>query len=170
MFGRMTLMAALVGLALPTAPAARPLDGLLDGFDNACRFSDMLTALLQSSYAFARKEGAVSIPAGYEGAFGPPSVQPEDEYLRITLPVIDGTWRGVPVRELEIYITPLASGFSYQAVVFPAEALKAAEAAFKARGAAAQKKLSAQDEAGFGWDTGFAVIDGVPRYQCDLST
>ncbi len=51
-----------------------------------------------------------------------------------------------------------------------AVALKAAEAAFRERGLAANKKLEQQDETGFGWDTGFAVTDGVPRYQCDLST
>ena len=81
-----------------------------------------------------------------------------------------GTWRGVPVKEIEVYITELASGFSYQAIVFPADALKAAEAAFRERGLAAKKKLEKQDETGFGWDIGFAVTDGVPRYQCDLST
>lgn len=170
MIGRMTLMAALIGLALPAAVAARPLDPLLDGFDDACDYGDALAALLQSSYAFARKEGTIALPAGYEAMFGKPTVKPQDEYLRITLPVVDGTWRGVPVKEIEVYITELESGFNYHAVIFPTEALKAAEAAFEERGDAALKKLQAQDEGGFGWDTGFAITDGVPRYQCDLST
>ncbi|ANH03202.1 hypothetical protein [Shinella sp. HZN7] len=170
MIGRMAMMAALVGLALPAAAGARPLDDLLQGFDNACDYSDALAGLLQSSYAFARKEGTIAIPAGYEAVFGPPSVRPQDEYLHIVLPVTGGTWRGVPVKEIEVYITALASGFSYHAVIFPADALEAAEAAFRERGLAAQEKLAKQDETGFGWDTGFAVTDGVPRYQCDLST
>ena len=170
MIGRTAMMAAMIGLALPAAASAQPLDDLLKGFDDACDYSDALADLLQSSYAFARKEGAIAIPAGYEAVFGQPTVRPQDEYLHIVLPVTDGTWRGVPVREIEIYITALASGFSYQAVIFPADALKAAEAAFSQRGLAAKKKLEKQDETGFGWDTGFAVTDGVPRYQCDLST
>ena len=170
MIGRMTMMAALVGLALPAAADARPLDDLLQGFDDACDYSDALAGLLQSSYAFARKEGAIAIPAGYEAVFGPPSVRPQDEYLHIVLPVTGGTWRGVPVKEIEVYITALASGFSYQAIIFPPDALEAAEAAFRERGLAAQEKLAKHDETGFGWDTGFAVTDGVPRYQCDLST
>ncbi|MGQ3212707.1 MAG: hypothetical protein ACT6U0_06650 [Shinella sp.] len=170
MIGKLILMAAFMGLALPAAAAARPLDPLLEGFDDACAYSDALASLLQSSYAFARKEGTLSIPAGYEALFGPPSVKPENEYLKVTLPVVDGTWRGVPVKEIEVYITELESGFNYHAVLFQPEALKAAEATFKARGIAAKKKLSAQDDSGFGWDTGFAIIDGAPRYQCDLST
>ena len=168
MIGRVTVI--LLGLMLPTAAFAKPLDPLLDGFDDACDYSDALGALLQSSYAFAHKEGEIALPAGYEAVFGPPTVKPDNEYLQVTLPVVDGTWRGVPVKEIEIYITELASGFSYQAVIFPTEALKEAEAAFKERGDAAQKKLAAQDDSGFGWDTGFAVIEGAPRYQCDLST
>lgn len=170
MIGRMAMMAALVGLALPAAAGARPLDDLLQGFDDACDYSDALAGLLQSSYTFARKEGAIAIPAGYEAVFGPPFVRPQDEYLHIVLPVTGGTWRGVPVKEIEVYITALASGFSYHAVIFPADALEAAETAFRERGLAAQEKLAKQDETGFGWDTGFAVTDGVPRYQCDLST
>lgn len=170
MIGRVTLAAALIGLALSAAAGARPLDDLLQGFDDACDYSDALADLLQSSYAFARKEGAIAIPAGYEAVFGPPTVRPQDEYLHIVLPVTGGTWRGVPLKEIEVYITELASGFSYQAVVFSTDALKAAEAAFRERGLAAKRKLEKQDETGFGWDTGFAVTDGVPRYQCDLST
>jgi hypothetical protein len=170
MIGRVFLITTFMGLAFPAAAAARPLDPLLEGFDDACAYSDALAALLQSSYAFARKEGTLSIPAGYEAMFGPPSVKPENEYLQVTLPVVDGTWRGVPVKEIEVYITELESGFIYHAVLFQPDALKAAEAAFKQRGIAAQKKLAAQDDSGFGWDTGFAIIDGAPRYQCDLST
>jgi hypothetical protein len=170
MIGRLTLMAAFLGLALPAAAAPQPLDPLLEGFDDACAYSDALAALLQSSYAFARKEGPLSLPSGYEAVFGAPIVTPENEYLKVTLPVVDSTWRGVPVKEIEVYITALASGFNYHAVLFQPDALTAAEAAFKERGVAAQKKLSAQDDTGFGWDTGFALIDGAPRYQCDLST
>jgi hypothetical protein len=170
MIGRMILTAALIGLALPAAAAAKPLDPLLQGFDDACAYSDALAALLQSSYAFARKEGTIVLPTGYEAAFGQPTVTPQDESLRIILPVVDGTWRDVPVKEIEVYITELESGLNYHAIVFPTDALKAAEAAFKARGVAAQKKLTAQDEGGFGWETGFDVTDGVPRYQCNLST
>ena len=168
MFGKAILTAALIGLALPVA--AQPLDPLLEGFDDACNYTDALGELLQSSYAFARKEGAVAIPKGYEAAFGAPTVVPLDEYLHITLPVVDGTWRGVPVKEIEVYITALESGFSSHTVVFQTTALKDAEAAFKARGAAAQKKLTGQDESGFGWQTGFAVRNGAPRFECDLST
>ena len=170
MIGRVTMVATLIALALPATAGARSLDDLLLGFDDACDYSDALADLLQSSYAFARKEGAIVLPAGYETVFGPPSVRLQDEYLHIVLPVTGGTWRGVPVKEIEVYITELASGFSYQAVVFPADARKAAEAAFHERGRAAKKKLEKQDETGFGWDTGFAVTEGVPRYQCDLST
>nr|WP_298104534.1 hypothetical protein [uncultured Shinella sp.] len=168
MRGRTSLVAAFLGLALPAA--AQPLDPLLQGFDDACNYTDALGDMLQSSYAFARKEGSVAIPGGYEAAFGKPTVTPHDEYLHITLPVVDGTWRGVPVKEIEVYITELESGFSSHTVVFETSALKQAEAAFKARGAAAQKKLAKQDDSGFGWQTGFAVRDGVPRYECDLST
>ncbi len=169
MIGRTIGLAALLGLA--AAPAiAMPLDPLLEGFDDACAYTDALGALLQSSYAFARKEGSVVIPAGYEAAFGTPTVAPVEDYLHITLPVTDGTWRGVPVKQIDAYITPLESGLSSHAVVFPADALKSAEAAFRARGLAAQKKLAAQDESGFGWTTGFAVTNGAPSYQCDLST
>jgi len=168
MHGRTILMSALVGLALPAA--AQPLDPLLEGFDDACNYTEAFGGLLQSSYAFARKEGSVAIPKGYEAAFGQPAVTKEEDYLHITLPVIDGTWRDVPVKEIEVYITELESGFSSHTVVFEISGLKQAEAAFKARGAAAQKKLTKQDDSGFGWQTGFAVRDGVPRYECDLST
>lgn len=168
MIGRVTVI--LLGLMLPTAALAKPLDPLLDGFDDACAYSDALATLLQSSYAFARKEGEIALPAGYEAVFGPPTVKPDNEYLQVTLPVVDGTWRGVPVKEVEVYITALASGFAYHAVIFPTDAVGQAEAAFKERGIAAQKRLAAQDDSGFGWDTGFAVIEGAPRYQCDLST
>ena len=168
MCGRATLVAVFLGLALPAA--AQPLDPLLDGFDDACNYADALGGLLQSSYAFARKEGSIEIPRGYEAAFGKPTVAKEEDYLHITLPVIAGTWRDVPVKEIEVYITELESGFSSHTVVFETAALKQAEAAFKARGAAAQKKLTKQDDSGFGWQTGFAVHDGVPRYECDLST
>lgn len=169
MTGRMTMFAIAFGLT--TSPVlAAPLDPLLEGFDDACQYSDGLAALLQSSYAFARKEGPIAIPAGYEAVFGQPTVAPVDEYLHITLPVTDGTWRGVPVKEIEVFITELESGFSSHAVIFPADATNAAEMTFKARGEVAQKKLAAQDEADFGWQTGFSVIDGVPRYMCDLST
>lgn len=168
MHGRATLVAAFLGLALPAA--AQPLDPLLEGFDDACNYTDALGGLLQSSYAFARKEGAIEIPRGYEAAFGKPAVVKEEDYLHITLPVVDGTWRDVPVKEIEVYITELESGFSSHTVVFETAALKQAEAAFKARGTAAQKKLTKQDDSGFGWQTGFAVRDGAPRYECDLST
>ena len=170
MRGRFFTVFALIGLTLPAAAAPRSLDALFKGFDDACDYSEPLGTLLQSSYAFARKEGSLSVPSGYEGVFGPPRVKPDKEYLQITLPVVDGTWRGVPVKEIEVYITELESGFTYHAVVFQPDALKAAEAAFKARGIAAKKKLTKMDDSGFGWDTGFAVIDGGPRYQCDLST
>ncbi|MBO9631303.1 MAG: hypothetical protein J7516_18020 [Shinella sp.] len=166
--GRTTLVAAFLGLALPAA--AQPLDPLLEGFDDACNYTDSLGGLLQSSYAFARKEGSVEIPRGYEAAFGKPAVVKEEDYLHITLHVVDGTWRDVPVKEIEVYITELESGFSSHTVVFETSALKQAETTFKARGAAAQKKLTKQDDSGFGWQTGFAVRDGVPRYECDLST
>jgi len=168
MRGRTILVAAFLGLALPAS--AQPLDPLLEGFDDACDYTDALGGLLQSSYAFARKEGSVDIPRAYEAAFGKPAVVKEEDYLHITLPVIDGTWRDVPVKEIEVYITELESGFSAHTVVFETAALKQAEAAFQARGAAAQKKLTKQDDSGFGWQTGFAVRDGVPRYECDLST
>lgn len=170
MIGRMTLLAGLAGLLLPVSGAAKPLDPLLEGFDDACQYTEALSSLLQSSYAFARREGTLAIPAGYETVFGPATVRPQDEYLQVTLPVADGTWRGVPVAAIEVYITALASGFTYHAVLFEKDALKAAETAFSARGIAAKKKLTAEDDSGFGWDTGFAVIDGLPRYQCDLST
>lgn len=169
MVGKATMIAALFGLvATPALPM--PLDPLLEGFDDGCSYTDVLATLLQSSYAFARKEGQVEIPAGYEAAFGKPTVTREEDTLHITLPVTNGTWRGVPVKEIEAYITELESGLSPHAVVFPVEALKAAETAFKERGIAAQKKLTAQDENGFGWETGFTVTDGAPRYGCDLST
>lgn len=169
MIGRATAFAALFGLAA-TPVLSRPLDPLLEGFDEACAYTDALGALLQSSYAFARKEGKVEIPAGYEASFGTPSVKPVEDYLQITLPVLDGTWRGVPIKEIEAFITPLESGFSSHAIVFPTEALEDAQAAFKDRGIAAQKELTATDENDFGWQTGFIVTDGVPRYECDLST
>lgn len=170
MIGRMAFLVGLAGLLLPVSGAAKPLDPLLEGFDDACRYTEALGALLQSSYAFARQEGTLSIPAGYETVFGTATVRPQDEYLQITLPVTDGTWRGVPVAAIEVFITALASGFTYHAVLFEKDAQKEAETAFSARGLAAKKKLTAEDDSGFGWDTGFAVIDGVPRYQCDLST
>lgn len=170
MRGKTAVIVAFVGLALPVAAVAQPLDPLLAGFDDACNYTDALGELLQSTYAFARKQGTVTIPEGYESAFGKPAVQPVDEYLHITLPVLDGTWRNVPVKEIEVYITELESGFSSHTVVFATNALKQAEATFKERGAAAQKKLARQDEAEFGWQTGFAVRDGAPRYECDLST
>lgn len=169
MTGRLSMLALAFGLMASPALAA-PLDPLLEGFDDACDYSDGLATLLQSSYAFARKEGDIIIPAGYETVFGPPTVAPVDEYLHITLPVSGGTWRGVPVQEIEVFITALESGFSSHAVIFPAGAVKQAEETFKARGEAAQTKLTAQDESGLGWQTGFSVIDGVPRYMCDLST
>lgn len=168
MHGKTILVAAFLSLALPAV--AQPLDPLLEGFDDACNYTDALGGLLQSSYAFARKEGSVEIPEEYEAAFGKPAVVKEEDYLHITLPVVDGTWRDVPVKEIEVYITELESGFSSHTVVFETSALKQAETAFKARGAAAQKKLTKQDDSGFGWRTGFAVRDGVPRYECDLST
>lgn len=170
MIGWMTLLVGLAGLLLPGPGAAKPLDPLLEGFDDACRYTEALSSLLQSSYAFARREGTLAIPAGYETVFGTATVRPQDEYLQITLPVKDGTWRDVPVTAIEVYITALASGFTYHAVLFEKNALKAAETAFSARGIAAKTKLTAEDDGGFGWDTGFAVIDGAPRYQCDLST
>ena len=170
MIGRMTVMAVVLGMALPAAVRAEPLDPLLEGFDDACAYSDALAALLQSSYAFARKQGTLSVPTGYDAVFGRPSVKQDKEYLQVTLPVVNGTWRGVPITEIEVYLTELESGVNYHAVIFPKDALEAAEAAFKERGVAAQKKLSARDESGFGWDTGFAVTDGVPRYECNLST
>lgn len=169
MAGRLSMLAIACGLVASPALAA-PLDPLLEGFDDACDYSDGLAALLQSSYAFARKEGDIAIPAGYETVFGQPTVAPVDEYLHIALPVNDGTWRGVPVQEIEVFITALESGFSSHAVIFPAGAVKHAEETFKARGESAQTKLTAQDEADLGWQTGFSVVDGVPRYMCDLST
>ena len=170
MRGKTTLIATLIGLTLPTAAAAQPLDPLLEGFDDACHYTDAFGALLQSSYAFARKEGPIALPKGYEAAFGKPVVKREDDYLHISLPVLNGTWRGVPVKEIEAYITELESGFSTHAVVFETGALKKAEAAFKERGTVAQKKLARQDETEFGWQTGFAVRDDAPRFECDLST
>jgi hypothetical protein len=170
MRGRFFTVLALIGLTLPAAAAPRSLDALFKGFDNACDYSEALDTLLQSSYAFARKEGSLSVPAGYEGVFGPPRVKPDRDYLEITLPVVDGTWRGVPVKEIEVYITKLESGFASHAVIFQPDALKAAQTAFKARGIAAKKKLTKMDVSDFGWDTGFAIVDGWPRYQCDLST
>ena len=169
MIGKATMIAVLFGL-VATPALSTPLDPLLQGFDDGCSYTDALATLLQSSYAFARKEGQVEIPAGYEAVFGQPTVKREEDTLHIVLPVTNGTWRGVAVKEIEAYITELESGLIPHAVVFPAEALKEAEAAFKDRGLAAQKKLSAQDENGFGWETGFTVTDGVPRYGCDLST
>ncbi len=169
MAGRLSMLAIACGLVASPALAAS-LDPLLEGFEDACDYSDGLAALLQSSYAFARTEGDIAIPAGYETVFGQPTVAPVDEYLHVTLPVSDGTWRGVPVQEIEVFITALESGFSSHAVIFPAGAVKQAEETFKARGESAQTKLTAQDKADLGWQTGFSVVDGVPRYMCDLST
>lgn len=170
MIGKIALTAALLGLALPAAAADRSLDTLFKGLDDACQYTDPFGNMFQSIYAFARKEGQLTRPKGYEDVFGEPSIKPVDEYLHITMPVIGGTWRGVPVKEIEILITPLESGLSAHAIIFETKALKKAEAAFKKRGLAAQKKLARQDDGGFGWQTGFFVRDGVPRYECDLST
>lgn len=169
MIGKAIAMAALFGLAAsPALPM--PLDPLLEGFDDGCNYTDALGSLLQSSYAFARKEGKVEIPAGYETVFGTVTVKAIEDYLEITIPVKGGTWRGVPVKQIDANITPLESGLSSHLIVFPDDALKAAEAAFKERGIASQKKVAAQDEGGFGWGTGFTIIDGAPGYMCDLST
>lgn len=43
--GRTILVAAFLGLALPAA--AQPLDPLLEGFDDACNYTDALGGLLQ---------------------------------------------------------------------------------------------------------------------------
>lgn len=170
MIGKITLTAVFLGLALPAMAADRSLDALFKGLDDACQYTDPFGTMFQSIYAFARKEGPLTRPKGYEDVFGELSIKPVDEYLHITMPVIGGTWRGVPVKEIEILITPLESGLSAHAIIFETKATKQAEAAFKTRGLAAQKKLAKQDDGGFGWQTGFFVRDGVPRYECDLST
>ena len=170
MIGRMTLAAAFIALAA-TPALAGSLDPLLKGFDDGCDYTEALGGLLQSSYAFARKEGNVQLPSGYKALFGEVTVTPIEDYLEITIPVKDGTWRGVPVKQINAYITPLESGLSSHVVVFPKDAEKAAEAAFKDRGIASDKKVKAKDEGGFGWGTGFSIDkDGAPTYMCDLST
>lgn len=169
MIGRTTLLAAMLGLAAPPALAA-PLDKLFEGLDDGCQYSEALGSLLQSTYAFARKEGKVKIPAGYEAVFGEVTVTPIEDYLEITIPVKDGTWRGVPVKQIDAHITPLESGLSSHLVVFPDDAAKAAEAAFKERGIASKKKVEAMDDGGFGWGTGLITYDNKTGYMCDLST
>jgi hypothetical protein len=159
------IVAATLGA---TAPAqAGPLDALLDGFDDGCHYTDAFDDLLQSSYLFARKEGAIVIPPAHAADFGQPVVRPDDEYLHITLPVIDASWRGVPVKEIEVYITELASDFVYHAVIFDPAATDAAAKTFTERGVASKVKLNTGD--GPELDTGFSALEGGPRYYCDLS-
>ncbi|MGD9478300.1 hypothetical protein [Shinella sp. G-2] len=170
MIGRMTLAAALIAFAA-TPTLAGSLDPLLKGFDDGCDYTEALGGLLQSSYAFARKEGKVELPSGYKALFGEVTVTPIEDYLEITIPVKNSTWRGVPVRQINAYITPLESGLSSHVIVFPKDAEKAAEAAFRERGIASQKKVKAKDDGGFGWGTGYSIDkDGAPSYMCDLST
>jgi hypothetical protein len=170
MIGKIALTAAFLAFALPAAAAERSLDTLFEGLDNACEYTEPFGNMFQSIYAFARKEGQLTRPKGYEEVFGELNIKPVDEYLHITMPVIGGTWRGVPIKEIEIEITPLESGLSAHAIVFETKALKEAETAFKTRGEAAQKKLTKLDDGGYGWQTGFFVRDGVPRFECNLST
>ena len=169
MIGRMTVIAAFLGMAAAPALAA-PLDPLLEGFDDGCKYTDAFADLLMSTYAFARKEGEVKIPAGYEAVLGTVTVTPIEDYLEITIPVKDGTWRGIPVKQIDAHITPLESGLSSHLIVFPDNAAKEAEATFKERGIASSKKVEAQDDGGFGWGTGLVTVDGKTGYMCDLST
>ena len=166
---RLPFLFAFAATAAADAAAARPLDSFLLGFDDACAYSATLDAFFQSSYRFARGEGALDVPADLGDTIGMPTVTPQDEYLRILIPVLPGgTWRGVPVREFEIYITVDASGFVYHGINFEVTAREAAAAAFQAIGERAQENLGTS--AGAETDTGFVVRDGQPTYFCDSST
>lgn len=164
----MCLIALVTASAYGSPVMARPLDAFLAGFDDACAYSASLDGFFRSSYLFARGEGALDVPADLSDTIGTPSVTPQDEYLRILIPVIDGTWRGVPVREFEIYITREASGFVYHGVNFDRAATDEAAATFTSIGARAKDNLGTSE--GAETNTGFSLHDGQPAYFCDSST
>ncbi|MCF3641492.1 hypothetical protein LXM94_16080 [Rhizobium sp. TRM95111] len=161
-------LAAIGLLSLADAAHAAALDPLLDGFERNCSYTEPLHALFQSSYLVARKEGPLVVPQGYEAAFGAPVTTQDGEYLRTVIPVVAGTWRGVPVREFEIYITELASDFVYHAVIFDRAAEDEAKAAFD-RPLPPSGAPSDTEDGASGPMSGFGIFDGVPRYFCDLS-
>ncbi|MDO9415605.1 hypothetical protein [Pararhizobium sp.] len=154
-------------LMLPVSAGAATLDTLLKGFDDGCDYTVALDTLLRSSYDFARGQGSLKIPPAYALLFHAPVVETEGNYLHTVIPV-SGTWRGVPVKALDIYITHDESGFVVHSVIFEESATEQAKKTFAARAKRSNEKLNAGD--GAEMNTEFGVFKGKPTLMCDLST
>lgn len=89
--------------------AAPPWNEFFRSWENGCTESADQTALLtqlvqQNSKTGQYKLGAVRLPAAYRAAVGKPGLRNQGEATSFTIPVTAGTYYGVPVASLEIYV------------------------------------------------------------------
>ena len=81
---------------------------LFKSWENGCQYSREFKAFKENFFVYTPpsdvKMGKVILPPAMKAATGAPTIKDEGQYSSLKLPVTAGTYYGVPVKAIEIYV------------------------------------------------------------------